>query len=89
MLTLCCCSFATDNIWFIDTMIAVYKLGGPLVQTANIQNLLRIVSEGATSFCFFFFFLFCLFSSSEFSQAPVMTMLMSASEVTLWIRTIA
>ena len=40
-------SFSTDNVWFIDTMTGVYKLGGASVKPANVQNLLRIVAEGS------------------------------------------
>ncbi|CAI8050732.1 AP-4 complex subunit epsilon-1 [Geodia barretti] len=38
--------FAPDNIWFIQTMNAIFELGGNLVRREVAHNLMRLIAEG-------------------------------------------
>lgn len=38
--------FAPDNLWFIQTMNAVFELGGGLVRREVAHNLMRLIAEG-------------------------------------------
>jgi AP-4 complex subunit epsilon-1 len=39
--------YAPDNVWFLNTMNAVFTLGGDLVQEETAHNLMRLVAEGS------------------------------------------
>lgn len=38
--------FAPDNLWFIQTMNAVFELGGDMVRQEVAHNLMRLIAEG-------------------------------------------
>ena len=39
--------YAPDNSWFIQTMNAVFELGGDLVRPDVAHNLMRLIAEGS------------------------------------------
>jgi Adaptin N terminal region len=39
--------FAPSNAWYIETMLAVFELGGDLIKPEVAQNLLRLLAEGS------------------------------------------